>query len=263
MNAINNIKRQMIIDKAVLIRDFKNDISKNIICKDFLKFQSQSRFDLINLIPNPHTHILSSIDTTHAISDVYTAYNNKMITFKEKMQFKVQQEIKRTYYKNNGKTFKKGDVNTSEIIFESTQLTKIESYLAKYWNEGTEEYINGQLLNIDLDNNKRLFYLDVLKYVDKYGQRFIDVALSKRNNVIKQLTEHPIEFTSLTFKSLNQISTPLIDWNSNKKSNLNVIITLGAFGFRNKESLEIPSKYSLNFHGLIKDYQKVDLHHIQ
>ena len=118
------------------------------------------------------------------------------------------------------------------------------------------EYINERLSSDGLPQSQRCLFEDTLYYLNKFEQRLIDLVLLKRSNVITKLTEHPIEFVSLSYKSLNQVATPLIDYNSNKNSIFNIFISLGAFGKNNRKLLEIPTKYSKDFHGLIKDYQK-------
>ena len=255
LNAINDAKKKQIIDKALGIRNLKNQVSKDI-CDNFLKFSNQSKFDFIKSIKNPDSSILSGQDLQHAVADVFTSYENKIDKFKEKMQFKVQKELKRTYYKRTTKTHKKGDINTSIVTFQSTKLTKVCSFLAKYYNSTIFDYIKTKLQSSELPDSQRILFRDTLFYFEKFGSRLINVCLLKRQNVIAELTEHPIEFTSLSFHSLNQISTPLIDWNSNQKSIFNTYITLGGIGKNNREILQIPTKYSLDYHGLIKDYQK-------
>ena len=106
LNAINDIKKQQIIDKAVCVRDLKNKLSKEI-CLDFLNFMKISKFDYIKSIKNSNSEILSGQDLQHASADVYTSYGNKIEKFKEKMQFRIQKELKITYYKNITKSILK------------------------------------------------------------------------------------------------------------------------------------------------------------
>lgn len=255
LNAINDVKKKQIFDKASCIRDLKNKISVDI-CNDFLNFMKISKFDFVKSLKNQHPEIISGQDFQHAVFDVYISYQNKIEKFKEKMKFLVQKELKITYYKRNTKTRLKGQVNAVIPIFKSTKLTKVCSFLAKYYSPTTFDYVKEQLKLTDLTDGQRQLYEDTLYYFEKFGNRLINLILLKRHNVISELTKYPINFKSYSFKSLNQISTFAIDWNSNKKSIYNIFISLGAFGKNNRQILEIPSKYALDYHGLIKDYQK-------
>lgn len=249
----NKCKLDCLISKAKLIRDFKNEISE-IINADLSKFSKMSKFDCIKFFCKGKTLTnVSGQDLQHAAVDVFTAYENRMEAFKNKMQFKIQSEINRTFYKKSGKTFNSGDLKTFELKFESNKLSKVMSFLARYWNETTLTYINNQL-NTEIEQSQRVFYQDVVHYINKFGEsRLSSLALLKRENVMDRM-KIPIKFSSLSFRSLNQISVPIIDWNKNKDVKFNAFITLGAINGR--KAIQFPTKHSNSYHGNIKDYQK-------
>lgn len=147
---INIGKYQLLMNKAVEIRDFKNQISLDV-CSNFDYFATLSKFEWINhfrtRLPNCNNQ-----DTSHAIVDVFVAYENKIQQFKQKTSLKVQSKIQVDYYKRNGKNFSKGDVKTFEIKMKSTKLTKLMTYLVRYYNDGLLDYLKA---NIDEDNKKK------------------------------------------------------------------------------------------------------------
>ena len=249
----NDGKLEKLTAKARAVRDFKNEVSL-VINSDLVKFSKMSQFDCIKLFSKGRTTpSLSGQDLQHASSEVFTAYENRLKAFEKKMSFRLQKDVKRTFYKKNGKTYRVGDLKSFELTFCSTKMSKVLSFMSKYWNDGTLDYVKKQLENPEADPRKLLFYQDVLFYVEKFGQRLVDLALSKRSNVFSKMKE-PIEFSSLSFKSLNQISTPILEFNKNRKSVFNTFITLGAMDGR--KALELPTKHSKSHHGPIKDYQK-------
>ena len=247
---LNIGKYDLLYKKAVELRDFKNQISE-IVCSDFSTFANMSNFDWINhfrtRLPNCNNQ-----DISHAISDVFVAYGNKIQQFQQNTSLKVQSKIQVAYYKRNGKTFKKGDVKTYEVKMKSTKLTKLMTYLVRYYNDGLLIYLKN---NINEDENKKQMRLDVISLVEKYGERIITLVENIRSRLLTKLTQHPIEFKSLTFSSCNEIKNRILDWNTTRNTEHNAFITIG--GQKTDDGkLEIPVKHSKYHHGNINDYDK-------
>jgi len=132
------------------------------------------------------------------------------------------------------------------------------SFLGKYGKEGILNYINERLKQNEFkDKEQKLFYQNIQDHLIKFGEeRLLQLASMKRSKVLEKYN-HTIEFKSLTFSSLNQISSPILDFNKNYNSCINTFVNLGAFGENNRETLNIPVKFAKDkYHGPIKDYQK-------
>ena len=247
---INIGKYQLLVDKAVEIRDFKNKISLEV-CYNFDYFATLSKFDWINhfrtRLPNCNNQ-----DISHAIVDVFVAYENKIQQFKQKTSLKVQSKIQVDYYKRNGKNFSKGDVKTFEVKMKSTKLTKLMTYLVRYYNDGLLDYLKS---NINEDEKKKQMRLDIISLVEKQGSRIISLITSIRNRLLTKITQHPIEFKSLTFSSCNEMKSRILDWNKTRNTEHNAFITIS--GQKTDDGrLEIPVKHSKSHHGNINDYDK-------
>jgi transposase len=253
LGAINKEKRQLLVDKAIALRDLRNSVSK-WICSNFAHFVNISKFDMPKHFKNDNP-LISGQDFQHAIYDVYTKYDNKSEAFKSKLNLKIQVGMHSNYYKKKTKFNAAGDLKSFELKMKKTALSQSVSYLAKFYNDGLKEFMLKSLEDGSLDERKTEFYNRILGHWNKYGDRLLNLALSIRDVTISKLIEHPIEFKSLSFNSLNQIKTPIVAYNKNKKSKFNVFITLGAQG-ENKEVLEIPSKHAKKYHGELKAYQK-------
>lgn len=246
----NKCKYNLLYDKAIDLREFKNKISKEV-CLNFLYFVEKSNYDWINhfriKIPSCNNQ-----DISCAITDVYTSYDNKIDSFKQKLQVKTQKDIKYTYYKKNGKTYKKGDVKTAEIIFKSTTFTTALTYLYRYWNDGLIDWLNK---NKDSDPKLKDLRNKVLKIWNKYSNRILPLIQSNRERILKEITEHPIQFKSLSFRSCTEMKMRVLNRNKNEQSIYGAYITLSGQNTKNGK-LHIPVKYSQSHHGLIDDYDK-------
>jgi len=261
---LNQLKYDELLSKATKIRDLKNLLSQ-VISNDILKYINFSKIDSIKYfntyLKNNETGSLiglSGQDIQHTIADVHVSYENKFKQIKSKIKFTIQKEIKKTFYKKNGKSFKKGDLKTLELKKKSTPLTMTMSFLGKYGKEGILNYINERLSQDNfVDDNQKLFYQNIQTHLTKFGEeRLLKLALMKQSKVLEKYN-HPIEFKSFTFSSLNQISSPILDFNKNYNSCINTFVNLGAFGENNRETLNIPVKFAKDkYHGPIKDYQK-------
>jgi len=113
---LNQSKYDEFYEKATKIRDLKNLLSKEI-SSNILKYLNFSKVDsikyFVEYLRTNHSNKLDGLsgqDIQHAIVHVYTSYENKFKAIKNKISFSIQKEIKITYYKRNGKSFKKEDL---------------------------------------------------------------------------------------------------------------------------------------------------------
>jgi len=248
---LNICKYDLLLAKAEELLNFRNYISTEV-CTDFFKFANMSKFDWINnfrtRLPNCNNQ-----DISNCIQDVYVAYENKLAKYKQLARNKTGGKLVVTRYKRNTRTNCKGDVKSREIKFQTTKFTKICDYLTKYYNDGLIDYIKSQMSVVD--SNKKLFYADVLYYVDKFGDRLLNYIKLKRANIVSDITAHPIEFSSLSFTGTNQLKNQIINRNNNKNSIYGAVITIGAQK-TDDGKLHIPVKWSRKHHGKIEDYWK-------
>jgi putative transposase len=181
------------------------------------------------------------------------AYENKKDAFLHGIKFKAQKKLKIEHYKVNGKTFKKGDVRLFEVELGETRTTRLVSYLARYWNDNMIAWLEE---NKDEDEKKAKLRNDALELFKRHPDRIERLIKDIRMRTIKILTEHPIEFRSLSFRGCNELrSRAILNRNNNEHSIFGAIITLA--GQKTDDGkLHIPVKYSESHHGDLVDYDK-------
>jgi transposase len=197
-------------------------------------------------------------DIQHTIEDVYVAYSNKFDQINKKLNFKIQNKLIISFYK-------KGGLKNFELTKKSTPLTKVMSYIAKYGSDNMIPYLS-EKVKIELDLDKKQFFLDIINYCNKFGiDRLIKLGESKKDRLIKQYNKKPIEFKSLSYRSLSRVKDNIISINKNYFSNIKHFINIGGFVRETYElsskrtltdKMSIPIKYSKTHHGKIKDYCK-------
>lgn len=117
------------------------------------------------------------------------SYQNKHDAFNRNVKTLIQKELKRSYYHKTTKTHKKGQLKSCEVVFKTTKLSAAVTYLTRYYNDGLIEFIKN-----DKPNNKSIQKVreQVLHYIDKFGDRIIDLAKRRQQTLLANLTEHPI-----------------------------------------------------------------------
>jgi putative transposase len=252
---LNQTKYNMLYAKAVKIRDFKNELSK-LLCADPVLIQNFSKF---NFFKKYNTQIdgLVGRELQPALSDVYTKYQNKFNQLNSKISFKVQSKINITYYKKDTKKNKKSDVKDFIICWKSTKLTKIATFLAKYYNEGLIEYMINEIERNIKSKEQIQVYKDALFYIDKYGVRLINLVISRKQQLIKKLFSIPILFKSLTYSAVNTAPHNVSE-NKNNNSIMRHFICLSGFRdiVKNGRLLYIPININKQYHGNIKDFNR-------
>ena len=247
---LNFNKYDLLFKKAENIRDFKNNISITV-CQDYKFYLDKSKFDWINLF-RTKLDFCNNQDISHAIGDTYTAYDNKRKTYNKKSQVKIQKDIKVTYYQKNTTKHKKGEIKDYEIKFKSTNLSKVVTYLTKYYDENLIEYISK---NKSEDEKINKFRELVLHYIDKFGNRLISLVLRRQNNIKIKLFSHPIDFKSLSFNSLAEQKQNIINKNPRTTSIYGCYISLPGQNIDGGK-IHIPVKYSKKYHGKLNDFYK-------
>jgi transposase len=244
-------KYSELYDFAVFIRNHKNKVSE-YVNQNLLHYLEMSKFTFLKEMRDRFKGEISSSFYCQIYTDIFTTYQNKFDAIQKKLQFENITFQGFEFYKRNTKKHKKGDFKRVITEKKQTLLTNCLTYLARYGNENTVDYITKQL--ITCDSKKKDYYNNILRCINKFSfDRLMRLALSKRQQVIKHYSRKPIEFKSLTFRGRSR-KTKILDYNTNYNSVIKTFISLS--GFKGRKSLDIPVKFSKEYHGNIKEYFK-------
>ena len=250
----NDITRQKygeLYDFAVLIRNHKNTVSK-YVNDNLLHFLDCSKFQFLKDVRENFKGLMSSSFDTQVFTQVFTCYQNKFEAIQKKLKFEVVEFKGFELYKRDSNGHKKGELKRVLIEKKQTPLSNCLTYLARYGNENTLDYIKSKLDKCD--EKKRGFYNNILRCCDKFGfERLYNLALSKRNRILTKYSDKPIEFKSLTFSGRSRKKC-IVDYNKKFGSKINSFISLSGF---NRKSFDIPVKFHKEYHGKIRDYKKL------
>ena len=235
---------------AVLIRSHKNTVSQ-YVNGNLLHFLKYNKFQFLKEIRERFKGVIPSSFDAQLYTQVFTCYQNKFDAIQHKLVFEVVTFKGFEFYKRDTKTHKKGDLKKVIIAKRQTPLSICLTYLARYGNENTLQYINSNISKCD--EKKREFYNNILRYRNKFGfERLYNLALSKRKRIVKHYSEYLIEFKSLTFSGRCR-KTRIIDYNHRFGSVINSFISLSGIG---RKSFDIPVTFNKVCHGNMKDYRK-------
>ena len=249
-NGLTRQKYGELYDFAVLIRNHKNTVSQ-FVNDNLLHFLEYNKFQFTKEMIKYYKDVISSSFYMQLYTQVFTCYQNKFNTIQRKLMFEVAIFKGFEFYKRDTKKHKKGDFKKLIIDKKQTPLTNCLTYLARYGNENTIDYIHNNINNCD--EKKREFYNNILRCCDKYGfERLYKLALSKREHIVKHYSEYPIEFKSLTFSGRCR-KTRIIDYNSRFGSKINSFVSFSGVG---RKSFDIPVIFNKEYHGNMKDYKK-------
>lgn len=246
---LNKIKYDLLMVKATAIRNLKNEVSFSI-CNNASKFMSMSKFDWITHFRTKLEHC-NNQDVSHAISDVFVAYENKRAQFTKNLSVKIQKNVLTNRYQKTGKNFYKSEFKSFIVNMKSTNLTTTVTYLSRYMNDELIDFL-GNSKSTDLKIQE--FRDMVLAYVNKYGERIISLAKSKQQRVVGKTFQHPIEFKSLSFTSCTEVKQNIIS-KSKSDSKTNAYITISGQKTPGGK-IHIPVNQSDKHHGPIKHYFK-------
>ena len=242
---------------AVKLRDFRNEVSQ-LVNDNLLYYLDFNKFTFITEMRKYFQNKISSCFDKQAYDQVFKDYQNKFEAILRKIEFKKITFKGFELYKRNSKNHKKGDLKN--ILFDKSQtdLTICLSYLARYGNKNTLEYLQRKIEELKESTDKKgikqkQFYQNILDKCSKFGfDRLLKLALSRRNRTIKHYSEYPIEYKSLTFGGRSRKKF-IVDYNSNYNSEINAFVSLSGFS---KKSFDIPVKYAKDYHGRMKSYRK-------
>ena len=244
-------KYNELYDFAVFIRSHKNKVS-DYVNQNLLYYLDMSKFTFLKEMRGKFKGEIPSSFDAQLYTDIFDYYQNKFDTVQKQLKFENITFNGFEFYKRNTKNKKKGEFKKVLLTRTQTELSICLTYLARYGNDNTVEYITKQLTTCD--SKKKDYYNNILRCINKFGfDRLMRLALSKRQQVIKHYSRKPIEFKSLTFRGRSRKSK-ILDYNSNYNSVIKTFISLS--GFNGRKSLDIPVKFSKEYHGNIKEYFK-------
>jgi len=252
---LSDSKYKELHDFAVLLNNHKNVVSKEV-CSNLAFFMEISVFDFIKYMRNKYKGVINSNFDKQLYQDVFTSYENKFDSIQKNIVFEKVSFKGFEFYKRDTKNKKKGEFKKVIIKKEKTKLSSVLTYLARYGNENTIEYITNQLKKSDLTIDKINYYQNILNYINKFGfDRLFNLSLQRRSRIIEKYSEHPVEFTKLTFRGRSRLQKQdIISYNENYNSKIKAFINISWIGRGNKST--IPVKYSKNYHGLMSEYKK-------
>lgn len=249
-NDMTRQKYDELYDFAVLIQNHKNAVSQ-YVNDNLLHFLEYNKFQFLKEMRVLFKDVISSSFDAQLYTQVFTCYQNKFNAIQKRLKFEIITFKGFEFYKRDTKKHKKGDLKKVVLDKKQTGLSNCLTYLARYGNENTIDYINS---NIDkCDDKKREFYNNILRCCEKYGfERLYNLALSKRKGVVEHYSEYPIEFKSLAFSGRSR-KTRIIDYNNKFGSVINSFVSLSGIG---RKSFDIPVKFNKDWHGNMRDYRK-------
>ena len=235
---------------AVLIQNHKNTVSQ-YVNDNLLHFLEYNKFQFLKEMRDYFKGAIPSSFDAQLYTQVFTCYQNKFDAIQKRLKFETITFKGFEFYKRDIKKHKKGDLKKVIINKRQTPLSNCLTYLARYGNENTINYISSNINKCD--EKKREFYNNILRCCEKYGfERLYNLALSKRKRVVKYYSESPIEFKSLTFSGRCR-KTRIIDYNRKFGSVINSFVSLSGIG---RKSFDIPVIFNKGWHGNMKDYRK-------
>lgn len=247
---MTRLKYNELYDFAVLIRNHKNTVSE-YVNHNLMHFLEYNKFMFLKEMREYFKGYIPSSFDAQLYTQIFVCYQNKFDAIQKRLKFEHITYLGCELYKRTTKKHNKGDFKKVITERKQTPLSICLTYLARYGNENTIEYIT-KLLEY-CDDKKQDFYNNILRYIDKFGfDRLMNLATQKRNRVISRYADTPIEFKSLSFSGRCR-KTKIVDYNSKFGSVINSFISLSGLG---RKSFDIPVKFNKDWHGNIKNYYK-------
>ena len=249
-NGLTRQKYDELHDFAVLIRNHKNTVSQ-YVNDNLLHFLEYNKFQFLKEMRECYKDVIPSSFDAQLYTQVFTCYQNKFDAIQRKLTFEVKTFQGFDYYKRKTKKHDKGDLKKVVFITRKTALSITLTYLARYGNAETFNYIKNRIESVD--EKQKAFYQGILDCCNKFGfERLLTLALARRKRIVKYYAEYPIEFKSLTFSGRCR-KTKIIDYNSRFGSVINSFVSLSGVG---RKSFDIPITFNKGWHGNMKDYRK-------
>ncbi len=251
-NDLTRLKYDELIGFAIILRDHKNIVSEYVNL-NLRKYLDYKRLDFLKEMRAIYYGVVSSSFDYQLYGQIYDAYQNKFDAVKKTLKFEAIRYICCETYKRTTKKHEQGEFKFVKKEIKQTDLSICLTYITRYGNDNTIKYITNQLNNNALTEDRRKYYNNILNKINKFGfDRLYGLALSKRNRIINKYAETPIIFKKLTFSGRSRKKL-ILDYNKHYGSVINAFVSLSGF---DRKTMDIPVKFSKDYHGKIKDYYK-------
>lgn len=147
-NGLTRQKYDELHDFAVLIQNHKNTVSQ-YVNDNLLHFLEYNKFQFIKEMRERFKDVIPSSFDAQLYTQVFTCYQNKFDAIQRKLVFEVITFKGFEFYKRDTKKHKKGDLKKVIIDKKQTPLSNCLTYLARYGNENTLQYINSNISKCD------------------------------------------------------------------------------------------------------------------
>ena len=249
---LNKSKYNMLYNMALYLREFRNSLSIEF-WSNFEKYIVMTKTDFLKEIRANFNIKLSPLFDYDQITTVYTAYKNRTNAIIRQLTFETRTYQGMEFYKRTTKAHNKGDLKYIKFSEKKTRLTTALTYLARYGNEDTENFIRQQIItNTSLKEDKKKFYNNLLDVFAKFSfERLFKLAMFRRNRIYDNYRKrNAIHFESLTFGARSRRKV-FLSYNKNFDSMIKTFITLS---WIDGNVIYVPVKYSKKFHGDMKLY---------
>lgn len=178
-NGLTRQKYDELHNFAVLIQNHKNTVSQ-YVNDNLLHFLDYNKFQFLKEMREHFKDVIPSSFDVQLYTQVFTCYQNKFNAIQRKLVFESKMFKGFEFYKRDTKKHKKGDLKKVIINKKQTPLSNCLSYLVRYSNENTIDYISSNINKCD--DKKREFYNNILRCCEKYGfERLYNLAYQKEN----------------------------------------------------------------------------------
>lgn len=249
-NDLTHLKYNELKVFAEALRDHRNSVSE-YVNSNLMFFLDMSKFTFFKEMRARFKDIVQSSFDTQLYSLVYTAYANKFKAVAKRLRFEKITYEGCEFHKRGTKKNRNGDFKRVVVTKEATGLSRTLTWLARYGNAGSVEYMKSVLSTCD--GKKQAFYEMMLRVCERFTlTRLLRLAMQRRERVLRKYSENPIEFKSLTFGGRSR-KGDIIAYNSRFGSVINAFASLSGLG---RKSFDIPVKFSKDWHGSMRDYRK-------
>lgn len=202
-DSLTNEKYNELLTYAVYLRDLRNEVSAHVNAH-LLDYVDTPALQFVTLMRERYS--ISSNFDTHLYRLVIDCYRNKYEVVKKKLEFHVTELLGFERYKRDCKNGRKGELKNVRYKKVKTPLSTCLTYLARYGNENTVEYIESQLADPSLDEKRREFYEGILNRIEKFTfRRLMSLTMQRRERFLRRYFAKPIEFKSLTFSGRSSL----------------------------------------------------------
>ena len=160
-NDLTHLKYNELRLFAVVLRDHRNTVSE-YVNSNLMYFLDMSKLTFLKEMKATFKDIVPSSFDVQLYTSVYTAYTNKFKAVEKKLRFEKITYERCELYKKDTKKNRKGDFKRVATEKEDTNLSRTLTWLARYGNEGSVEYMKSVLSTCD--GKKRAFYEMMIGY---------------------------------------------------------------------------------------------------